>query len=148
MMEEQRIRDFLRESNHIEGIEEEPTEDQIEVTRWFLAQEAIQLVDVVALANVHQKDASLRNLAGMDVRVGRYIAPRGGPDIERSLEKLLSTAYKMPPLELHIEFENLHPFMDGNGRTGRVLWLWAMKGEAPLGFLHTFYYQVLDAQAR
>jgi len=28
-----------------------------------------------------------------------------------------------------------------------MLWLWMMQ-EAPLGFLHTFYYQTLDAYGR
>jgi Fic family protein len=39
--------------------------------------------------------------------------------------------------------------MDGNGRSGRAIWLWQMlrqEGGAPLGFLHHFYYQTLEAQ--
>ena len=46
--------------------------------------------------------------------------------------------------ETHVRYELLHPFLDGNGRSGRALWLWLM-GQAPLGFLHTFYYQTLSA---
>lgn len=42
----------------------------------------------------------------------------------------------------------LHPFMDGNGRTGRAVWAWAMQrdGQDPfaLSFLHRFYYQTLE----
>ena len=37
-----------------------------------------------------------------------------------------------------------HPFTDGNGRSGRALWLWQMNNHAPFGFLHTFYYQTLE----
>jgi hypothetical protein len=40
------------------------------------------------------------------------------------------------------------PTTDGNGRSGRALWLWCMRGRAPLGFLHQFYYQTLGAAER
>lgn len=53
------------------------------------------------------------------------------------------------PWKMHVAFEKLHPFMDGNGRTGRALWAWHMKqlGLDPfaLSFLHRFYYQTLAA---
>ena len=50
------------------------------------------------------------------------------------------------PFAVHVAYENLHPFMNGNGRSGRALWLWHMGGieKVPLGFLRTWYYQSLQ----
>ena len=54
------------------------------------------------------------------------------------------------PYDVHCEYEDLHPFMDGNGRTGRALLAWMMirrkgwESTFALPFLHRWYYQSLD----
>jgi hypothetical protein len=88
----------------------------------------------------------------MNVRVGRYIAPPGGPAIARKLQVICRKANTgSEPWRTHLEFERLHPFMDGNGRTGRMLWAWQMHSQDKrpfvISFLHRFYYQTLEHSA-
>lgn len=139
------LEDFVRESNRIEGILRDPTEEEIKAHHEFLATPHPNIAAVRRLVAVLQPNAALRDRVGMDVRVGNHIPPRGGPEIASRLGNLLIHMEKHGAYKTHIAYEDLHPFMDGNGRSGRALWLWLMGGDAPWGFLHKFYYQTLDA---
>ena len=142
---------FLDESNAIEGIYSLVTADQkIEASR-FLALEKITIADLERFVDHFQPGAKLRDKSGLDVKVGSSTPELGGPFVRKRLQLLLDELCpNYAPFRVHQVYENLHPFMDCNGRSGRILWLWQMEREgrkmAPLGFLQTLYYQSLGEE--
>ena len=135
--------DFVRESNRIERILHDPTPTEIQAHVDFLATRPT-IESLKQFVGAVQPDARIRDHEGLDVAVGRYLPPRGGPEIASALEAILFDL--SDPFLAHQRYEALHPFTDGNGRSGRVLWLWTMGGinRVPLGFLHHWYYQSLQ----
>jgi hypothetical protein len=141
---------FVAESNAIEGIHRPPTEGEVAAHErlWGLAVVAIRDLEAF-VADVAGKP--LRRDGGQDVMVGGHRPPPGGPGVEAALTRLLHRIEHEPttPYETHVAYELLHPFMDGNGRSGRALWAWQMMRDGldpfAMPFLRRFYYQTLDA---
>lgn len=84
-----------------------------------------------------------------------YRAPEGGREIESRLAELLTGICNsvnghssISPWEAHLEYETLHPFTDGNGRSGRAIWAWQMRREGrdpfALPVLQKLYFDALD----
>jgi hypothetical protein len=144
------LEDFVTESNRIEGLgPAQPHEVQAHVD--YLALPALTTEALERfVARITVPVAKLRAHRGMDVVVGHHRPPLGGARIVSDLRALLFlvNTHEIPAYDAHHQYETLHPFMDGNGRSGRLLWLWMMGGiqKVPLGFLHTWYYQSLEAE--
>jgi Fic family protein len=135
------------ESNRIEGITREPTAEELVEHDRIMELEELTIRDLETFAAVYERNAKLRVHPSMDVRVGSYVPPKGGEHIREMLGALLDdiNGQRIDALNAHIQYESIHPFTDGNGRSGRVIYHWQMRDTrmAELGFLHAFYYQTL-----
>jgi hypothetical protein len=144
------LHNFVRESNFIEGIIREPTDSEVRAHEKFLAVPRVTIEALEEFVGSVQPDAILRKRPGLDVMVGSYHPLSGGPQIIITLSAILEKASRGATEQeifwVHHQYENLHPFTDGNGRSGRALWLWMMSGNSPRLFLHEWYYQSLRVE--
>ena len=106
---------------------------------------------------IKKNDSGIRNLPGTQLSnpiTSKIIyTPPEGVDIIRqklkSLEEFINTKDEIDPLIkmalIHYQFEAIHPFFDGNGRTGRILILLYLKlsglMEFPSLFLSSYILQ-------
>lgn len=143
--------DKIRESNRIERITRDPTPEEIAEYERFMNLTTVSVAELERFVDIYQPGMRLRENPGQDVRIGSYYPPEGGPHIRTKLQALLDDVNRgrVMPFKAHVRYEKLHPFMDGNGRSGRMLWYWQMEAngyDTSLGFLHLFYYQSLESQ--
>lgn len=141
---------FVAESNAIEGIHRRPTEGELDAHDRLFALDALTVADIERFV----RDVAarpLRRAVGQDVRVGPHRPPPGGPHIEADLRDLLDeiTAGALSPFDAHVRYETLHPFIDGNGRSGRAIWAWQMLQDVrdpfAIRFLQWHYYSSLES---
>ncbi|MBP9842499.1 MAG: Fic family protein [Candidatus Pacebacteria bacterium] len=92
-----------------------------------LSLEVILLLHKMLIANIRDDIAGRLRIDNEFVRVGNYIAP--APDkLQSLLTDMLSeymgstkTSIISKIAKLHLTFEHIHPFCDGNGRIGRAI---------------------------
>jgi len=80
-----------------------------------------------ALFDIHGGHADPGSFRKTEVRVGNLIPPPSleVPQLMSTLEKYINEDQSLPALIksglTHLQFETIHPFLDGNGRIGRLL---------------------------
>lgn len=92
-----------------------------------ITREIILLLHQMLIGNIDESIAGKFRQKGQYVRVGSFITPP--PEhVERLLEEALieyssdQISYFLDKISrFHLQFETIHPFVDGNGRIGRVL---------------------------
>lgn len=144
----------IRQSNLIEGIDSRH-EDELSLYAWawLCEQETISqpvVLELHRLITCNQlPKAESGHYREIQVYVGWHVPP--APVIAKAemygwITGLMERWQDLDPKDMHVRFEKIHPFVDGNGRTGRMLMWWHEKKLGRQPTLITFkeskdYYQ-------
>lgn len=120
----------IHESNLIEGIESERADKDC-LLAWEQLVKAKEITHSVLMQlhlmiTSHQDELSQGERGSyrtVQVYVGNHTPPAAHM-VPALMMEYLKTFESMDPIEAHIKFETIHPFIDGNGRTGRMLLWW------------------------
>ncbi len=123
------IEEFLYESNAIENVhDDDALEAALSAWEYLTNQDSISHETVKETHKILLEDRQ-PDIAGeyrsVQVRVGSDVPPH--PTIVEDLiddllDRVPSTGAEA--IQWHVDFEKIHPFADGNGRVGRLLYAW------------------------
>lgn len=137
------LEQFIRESNHIEGEDDLPIDE--EALAKFLANDLTE-------ENLHEYHKSVswnQEWSGKYRDCDVFIWWKKAPSsflLWNMMDDFLKWLSKLDARQAHNRFEMIHPYQDFNGRMGRAIWLHKCQDNytGKLSFLHTYYYQTLS----
>lgn len=151
------IEKYIHESNLIEGINN-PEYDKQSMVAWgglsTIVRRDLTVSDILSTQKIitllqddllpHQRGYT-RSMSKVNVYIGDSVAPSWwlvDDMLNNWLLDMKENWQNLDPIEMHIRFEHIHPFADGNGRTGRML-LWhhqIRQGKTPTLFTNAKKY--------
>jgi hypothetical protein len=134
---ETQIKRLIHESNLIEGYDRPDFDKQsLLAWRWLMDSgipfDMLQHNDIKKLQKMitllqddlrPDQRGYYRNMSEINVTIGGRLAPHYSV-VDGLMGNWLLDYPTLTPKEAHIRFEHIHPFVDGNGRTGRMLMWW------------------------
>lgn len=93
---------------------------------WHYAMERTGLpteADVLALGELIEPHKNARGYRQVPVQIGGEVLADWG-NIPRQMSMLMEHTTDLLPDAFFFSYERIHPFVDGNGRTGQVLFNW------------------------
>lgn len=127
------IIEFLQHSNYIEGVSDSDSLDQaVKAWEYLIEQDVLTVKVILETHRILMLNTNLQSdergfLRTCNVRVGIYYPPNYNFVPVLIHNWVFESMRKHPKVDakaLHIEFEKIHPFVDGNGRVGRMLYNW------------------------
>lgn len=79
--------------------------------------------DILTMARLIEPDRNANGYRKVDVRVG-YDVKGPWEDVPERMGQFLDALPRLTPEEAYKAYEQLHPFVDGNGRTGSIIYCW------------------------
>ncbi len=133
-MTNEQILKFLQESNAIEDVYDADSLFQAFVAWEYLMKQdelshgaILKIHKILMLHQKHLKECDRGHYRTCDVRIGyKTICPdyRLVRNLMDEWIKVWGNDLKEEWIKAHVEFERIHPFVDGNGRVGRMLMNW------------------------